>query len=513
MGMNKKQIIGHRLFELRTQHGYSQFRLGQILGVTDKAISKWETGAAMPRTGVIAKLASIYGVSMDALIGNNTPQTEIPLDEGYLKAEKESWQTIWDHFEELYGEDAPLPLVSQLAEEEQAYSGTGLINHYRLLSELEDTGEIRNGIPTTLIGWLSGVNQINMMPPHTRCPRCHRTVFHPEVEDGWDLPAEKCTCGETLIRDGHNIPHHLMRVKTNHLSIAVRYADPKALQQRVEDLYGGYWKLCEYIDPDTKETWDLFGSEGRHAYMILPRQCELPGPVVNGVYQLSDQDTILVGKQILLRIETAAKFDDGSTFPARLFGVPSFHESLLLPETLRQAWGGRKMYRKEPPDRALADDPETDNEFLKELDIYEVYVPENDEERQKELAMYEDISPWLPTEPTFSDLARLLALNPALWWNGINKLLKSGQVSFSELPLTRESLHDKIREQTRRIGIWDNGIPDMVLAEVTAGTVSEHTIRILRACGAKEWLITLVKDILPKTKLSSKEDNVNLALH
>lgn len=41
--------FGDRLSALRQEHGYSQFQLASLVGVSDKAVSKWETGVAKPR--------------------------------------------------------------------------------------------------------------------------------------------------------------------------------------------------------------------------------------------------------------------------------------------------------------------------------------------------------------------------------------------------------------------------------------------------------------------------------
>ena len=60
--------FGIRLADLRRAKGYSQFQLGTLVGVTDKAVSKWENGTAKPRVSVIMKLAAILGVTMEELL-------------------------------------------------------------------------------------------------------------------------------------------------------------------------------------------------------------------------------------------------------------------------------------------------------------------------------------------------------------------------------------------------------------------------------------------------------------
>lgn len=61
------------LKEYRKQKGYSQTQLGQRIGVTRQAISRWESGTDTPSLERIAALARVLGVSIDALAGVPVP--------------------------------------------------------------------------------------------------------------------------------------------------------------------------------------------------------------------------------------------------------------------------------------------------------------------------------------------------------------------------------------------------------------------------------------------------------
>ena len=63
--------FGNRLVQLRTKTGLSQSQLGEKLGVSGKAVSKWETGRAKPGIDIVSRLADLLGVSVDDLL--NTP--------------------------------------------------------------------------------------------------------------------------------------------------------------------------------------------------------------------------------------------------------------------------------------------------------------------------------------------------------------------------------------------------------------------------------------------------------
>ncbi len=64
----KDYAFGNLLTSLRLEKGYSQFQLGQLVGVSDKAVSKWENGSAKPRMATCCKLAEVLAVSLDTLL-------------------------------------------------------------------------------------------------------------------------------------------------------------------------------------------------------------------------------------------------------------------------------------------------------------------------------------------------------------------------------------------------------------------------------------------------------------
>lgn len=56
------------LYTLRKEQNLTQSELAAKLGVTNKAVSKWETGEAMPDTAQLLPLSEIFGVSVDELL-------------------------------------------------------------------------------------------------------------------------------------------------------------------------------------------------------------------------------------------------------------------------------------------------------------------------------------------------------------------------------------------------------------------------------------------------------------
>ena len=65
--MNEKSV-GERIARLRSEKGMTQVELAEKLGVSDKAVSKWELGGCYPDVTMFPLLADIFGVSVDFLM-------------------------------------------------------------------------------------------------------------------------------------------------------------------------------------------------------------------------------------------------------------------------------------------------------------------------------------------------------------------------------------------------------------------------------------------------------------
>ena len=63
----KKQTLGMMISSLRKEKGMTQLELAEKMGVTDKAVSKWERNLSFPDINSIPELAEILDVSVDDL--------------------------------------------------------------------------------------------------------------------------------------------------------------------------------------------------------------------------------------------------------------------------------------------------------------------------------------------------------------------------------------------------------------------------------------------------------------
>lgn len=64
----KKQTLGMTIASLRKERSLTQLELAEMMGVTDKAVSKWERDLCCPDVNSLPKLAEVFGTSVDELM-------------------------------------------------------------------------------------------------------------------------------------------------------------------------------------------------------------------------------------------------------------------------------------------------------------------------------------------------------------------------------------------------------------------------------------------------------------
>ncbi len=73
-----KKSLGALITELRKEKGMTQAQLAEQMGVTDKAVSKWERDLSCPDISSVPKLAEILGVTVDQLMQGEKSSTPSP---------------------------------------------------------------------------------------------------------------------------------------------------------------------------------------------------------------------------------------------------------------------------------------------------------------------------------------------------------------------------------------------------------------------------------------------------
>lgn len=78
MKQTENKSTGIFIAACRRSKNLTQSDLAEILGVTDKAISRWETGKGYPEVTVLPKLAAVLDVTVSELLaGERIPEAEL----------------------------------------------------------------------------------------------------------------------------------------------------------------------------------------------------------------------------------------------------------------------------------------------------------------------------------------------------------------------------------------------------------------------------------------------------
>lgn len=64
----EQQMIGKFILTCRKEKGLTQMQLAEKLNITNRAISKWETGKSMPDVSLMLDLCNILGITVNELL-------------------------------------------------------------------------------------------------------------------------------------------------------------------------------------------------------------------------------------------------------------------------------------------------------------------------------------------------------------------------------------------------------------------------------------------------------------
>lgn len=109
--------IGSFLATLRKEQGLTQEALGEQLGVTNKTISRWETGSYLPPVEMLQLLSNLYSVSINELLCGERISKEQYKEKaeetisGILAESPFSWKECSDYWKKKWQKDHRLVII------------------------------------------------------------------------------------------------------------------------------------------------------------------------------------------------------------------------------------------------------------------------------------------------------------------------------------------------------------------------------------------------------------------
>lgn len=259
----KDYAFAARLRELRERNNYSQFQLAKLMDVSDKAVSKWETGNSRPKASACTKLALVLGVDVDQLLDNDTITPDEV--EKLLSAQRGMlWDKAENRMEEIYGGDPPLAVKNRFLVERNALHHSSAVLMFDILAKVSEAARQKGAgfsapAAVCFTAWLLGASEVNPLEPHYYCPRCRRVEFRPEARSGWDLPDKVCDCGAGMRQDGQDIPVETCIMGGENPFESYRCAVDEDFMDEAEKIiisYGEQFFFMERFHEDAEEDYE-----------------------------------------------------------------------------------------------------------------------------------------------------------------------------------------------------------------------------------------------------------------
>ncbi|MFO7969114.1 MAG: PolC-type DNA polymerase III [Candidatus Izemoplasmatales bacterium] len=212
----------------------------QYYKTTEEMLAEFEFLGKETAYEVVVKNSNLIADMVDKVQiipdGLSAPTDEFLAEQGVPSISKKVEKMVKDKVLELYGDPLPELVKKRMERElgniiEHKFSTVYYISHLLVKKSLEDGYLVgsRGSVGSSFVATLMDITEVNPLPPHYVCPKCHFTAFKKTEEQktmygendfekenrdllndtdcGWDLPKQDCpVCNAEMKRDGHDIP-------------------------------------------------------------------------------------------------------------------------------------------------------------------------------------------------------------------------------------------------------------------------------------------------------------------
>ena len=216
--LDPKDAIGRAVIQAGMGYSDADHQPPLYFKTTEEMLSDFSyLGPEKARELVIDNPRKIADSVEDIRLFPKHPRDEDTFQPFWEDAEDNIQRMTWDTAEEMYGNPLPQIVEARLKKELKSIVGYGYCTLYniaeKLVSKSLEDGYLvgsRGSVGSSLVARMCGITEVNALPPHYRCPHCHRGFFDVDkslYHVGVDLPDRNCpACGRPLVKDGFDIP-------------------------------------------------------------------------------------------------------------------------------------------------------------------------------------------------------------------------------------------------------------------------------------------------------------------